>query len=243
MDFFKLQTSHTSVRSFQNKPISDELKKQLITAAQSGSSSNFVQAYSIIEIQNNEKLNEIAEIANGNYFIPKSGAFYIFVTDLHRNYQIAKTTNEDFAAFTSMESLIVSIVDTTIAAQNMATYAESQGLGICYIGGIRNEIFRIAEILDLPSYTVPLFGMTVGYPSKKNDVKPRLPKAVILHTDSYQNSSETAIDDYDKTTREYYHARANNNQEASWSKKVQEHFALDKRPQVAKFLKQKGFHY
>lgn len=42
IDFF---TSHTSVRDFQKKSLSAEMKQQLVKVAQSGSSSNFVQAY------------------------------------------------------------------------------------------------------------------------------------------------------------------------------------------------------
>ncbi|MFT4147261.1 MAG: oxygen-insensitive NADPH nitroreductase [Micrococcaceae bacterium] len=240
MDFFTFQTGHTSVRSFEEKPIAEELKQQLIIAAQSGSSSSFVQAYSIIELQDREKINEIAQLSGGEYFIPKAGAFYIFVADLHRDYLIAKETNDNFEAFASMESLLVGIVDATIAAQNMALFAESQGLGICYIGGIRNDIFRVAQLLNLPSHTVPLFGLTVGYPSKKNEVKPRLPQQVVLHIDSYQDNPDS-IKEYDQTMSDYYSSRGSSAQNSSWRVKIQERFAKNTRQEVAQFLKQQGF--
>ncbi|MER1926022.1 MAG: NADPH-dependent oxidoreductase, partial [Enterococcus casseliflavus] len=50
MDLFDTFTRHSSVRDFQPRPLSKELKQKLVTVAQSGSSSNFVQAYSIIEV-------------------------------------------------------------------------------------------------------------------------------------------------------------------------------------------------
>ena len=34
---------------------------------------------------------------------------------------------------------MVTVIDAALAAQNAAIAAESMGLGICYIGGIRNQ--------------------------------------------------------------------------------------------------------
>lgn len=53
---------HVSVRSYQKKAIPVEVKQELLLAAQSGSTSNFVQAYSIIEIGDQAKKMQLAEI-------------------------------------------------------------------------------------------------------------------------------------------------------------------------------------
>ena len=50
MNTIDLIKSHVSVRDFEDKPLSDEIKQELVAAAQAGSSSNFVQGYRIIEI-------------------------------------------------------------------------------------------------------------------------------------------------------------------------------------------------
>lgn len=55
MELFETMLQHSSVRSFTQEPLSQELKKELILAAQSASSSNFLQAFSIIEITDAEK--------------------------------------------------------------------------------------------------------------------------------------------------------------------------------------------
>ncbi|TKV35119.1 NADPH-dependent oxidoreductase, partial [Citrobacter sp. TBCS-11] len=89
--------------------------------------------------------------------------------------------------------LTVAIVDTTIAAQNMTVAAESMGLGICYIGGIRNDTSKVAELLNLPELTLPLFGLTIGLPNSRNEVKPRLPKANILSVNGYNHESLTDL--------------------------------------------------
>ena len=52
-----LQVTHRLETS--KKSLSAEMKQQLVKVAQSGSSSNFVQAYSIIEIKDPKRLAEI----------------------------------------------------------------------------------------------------------------------------------------------------------------------------------------
>ena len=186
MELLETILNHTSVRHFEDKKLEQDLKDKLVKAAQSGSSSNFVQAYSIIEVSNPEILEAIQVLSNNSGSIVKSGVFYIFVADLNRNYQISKETNTDSTPFKSMDALLVSIVDATIAAQNMMLYAESINLGGCYIGGIRNDLFSIANLLKLPKYTLPIFGLTLGYPQDKNEVKPRLAQNDIVHLDHYE---------------------------------------------------------
>jgi len=243
MDFLDQFTNHRSVRSFETKEVPEALKRQLLQAAQSGSSSNFVQAYSIIEIRDQEKRREIEKIANGMGHIEKTGVFYLFVADLNRNYQIARETMQDLKAITSMESLIVSIVDTTIAAQNMALFAETQGLGICYIGGIRNDLDRIAEMLELPAYTFPLYGLTIGYPKNQSEVKPRLFTKEVLKIDRYQEVDPSIIEAYDQKMHSYYQQRSNNVKNTNWSKSVQEHYKTLRRPEVLDFLRKQGFDF
>lgn len=89
------------------------------------------------------------------------------MADWYRQAQILRTENKDVKALQNMEALTVAIVDTTIAAQNMAIAAESMGLGICYIGGIRNDIAKVADLLDLPELTVPFLVLQLGCQNTK----------------------------------------------------------------------------
>jgi len=136
----KQLTDHVSVRAFKDTPLTDSQKETLVTAARSGSSSNFVQAFSIIDISDAALRSELAAITNSAPYVNQTGVFYVFVADLYRQATLLEANAESLAGIQSMESLIVSIVDATIAAQNMAVAAESLDLGICYIGGIRNDI-------------------------------------------------------------------------------------------------------
>ncbi|MGX7132014.1 NADPH-dependent oxidoreductase [Enterococcus songbeiensis] len=245
MDLYTSFMEHTSVRSFQEKKVPDSLKEKLIAAAQSGSSSNFVQAYSIIEVRDPQKLATIESIANCPGYVTGAGVFYVFVADLNRHAQLLAHHQRATAIsnLETMEALTVAIVDTTIAAQNMAVFAEGNGLGICYIGGIRNDLFQLAELLDLPKHTVPLFGLSIGYPKIRNQPKKRLPAAEILSVDRYQPVNFDHLQAYDEQTAAYYAKRTTNQQQTSWSKKMLAFFSEPRRLETSEFLKKQGFHW
>lgn len=237
----KQLTDHVSVRAFKDTPLTDSQKETLVTAARSGSSSNFVQAFSIIDISDAALRSELAAITNSAPYVNQIGVFYVFVADLYRQATLLEANGESLAGIQSMESLMVSIVDTTIAAQNMAVAAESLDLGICYIGGIRNDIDKVAKLLDLPPFTVPVFGLTIGHPVSKNNPKPRMPQKNQVAENHYPREQFANLGAYEEQTAAYYAKRGVNAQETSWSEKNILFFKEVRRPEVAEFLKKQGF--
>lgn len=240
-DTIEKMLEHHSVRNFKDQALTQVQKNELIRAAQSGASSNFLQAYSILEISDLEKRQHLGKLANCLDYVSKTGVFYIFVADLYRHATILKENQQAITPLQSPESLMVSIVDTTIAAQNMALAAESMGLGICYIGGIRNDLFDVANLLELPELTVPLFGLTIGVPNEANEVKPRMALDTITSENTYSIEKLTDMTQYDETIRQYYSTRTTNTQQASWSEKSLNYFSTDRRPTVKTFLQKQGF--
>lgn len=241
MDTIDLLKKHVSVRDFQDEPLSADTKHELIEAAHSASSSQFVQATSIIDVQETTNRSEIGKISLCEPFIVHSGAFFIFVADLYRQAKILERHDESLDSVSNMEALMVAIVDTAIEAQNMAVAAESKGLGICYIGGIRNDIRRVAKLLRLPKYTVPLVGMTIGIPKHKNGLKPRLLQKNMAFVDHYDTAASADLTTYDKMMTRYYNERNSNHQATDWSTKMARLLSSPRRPDVEDFLKDQGF--
>lgn len=241
MNVIDLMNHHVSVRDFKDEPLPKETKQKLLTAAHAGSSSNFVQATSIIEITDEQVRNEIAGISQSAVYVKKSGAFYIFVADLYRQATLLEAHHQSLAPIKNMESLLVGVVDTTIAAENMAVAAESLDLGICYIGGIRNNLKRIKELLHLPKYTLPLFGLTIGEPITRNGVKPRLPLKNIVSENQYDAKSFTDFHQYDQVMENYYLNRPSHPKKMDWSTSQLKFFADVKRPEVTDFIQEQGF--
>ena len=227
MGLLKQMQSHVSVRNFEITSLSDDVKTKLLQAAQSGSSSNFVQAFTILEVKNQAVRDEIAEISQSASYVKKSGGFFIFVADLNRQAQILKANHQSLAPLKNLESFLVATVDTTIAAQNMALMAESMGLGICYIGGIRNNLARVAELLHLPPLTVT----------------PRLPLNQFTAVDQYPENGFTKLENYDQVVRQYYLHRSSHQKDTTWTQTQVAFFAELRRPEVAQFVKKQGFEF
>ena len=242
-EFIQKMTEHVSVRDFKDTPLSPEIKETLVTAARSASSSNFVQAFSIIEITDVALREKLATITNSAAYVQKTGTFYVFVADLYRQSKLLNDDHKNLDGLSNMESLLVSIVDTTIAAQNMVVAAESMDLGVCYIGGIRNDIRNVAQLLKLPKYTIPLFGLTIGIPASKNQVKPRLPEKNQVSENYYPTEESSDLTSYDAVSNDYYADRGSNQQQTSWSEKNKAFFAEIRRPEIAAFLKEQDFRF
>ncbi|KAF0365241.1 NADPH-dependent oxidoreductase [Pediococcus acidilactici] len=240
-DVIELMKKHTSVRNFADTSLTDEVKEQLIIAAHAGASSNFVQATSIIDVTDPSIRGQLAEISKSAAYVKQSGAFFVFVADLYRQSQILQQQGLDLAGIKNMEALTVAIVDTAIAGENLAVAAESLDLGICYIGGIRNDLTTVRDLLNLPKFTVPLFGITVGKPTRKNAVKPRMP----LHNNTFKNGYDRQaaqdLSEYQKITQAYYAKRSSHAQETDWIRKMTDFFAEPRREEMASFLLEQGF--
>jgi len=233
----RLMKKHTSVRHFKDYPISTETLTELIVAGQSAASSNFVQAYTVINVIDEEKRKIIAEIAGNQSHVVDAPLFLVFVADLERA-RLSSSLHDEKMIEGQTESFIITTVDTALMAQNIMLAAESMGLGGVYIGAIRNNPDVVSELLELPEHTYPLFGMCLGYPLSENERKPRLPVEIILKTDTYQSGNEVELlKEYDSVMEEYYLKRTTAARADNWTKQLSRMFSKPLRPHMKSFLK------
>ncbi|MBM7580869.1 oxygen-insensitive NADPH nitroreductase [Jeotgalibacillus terrae] len=216
--------NHRSVRKFKDEKLSPEQVQMIVEAAQMASTSSFIQAYSIIGVTDPDKKKKLAELAGGQDYVSDSGHFFVFCADLYRHSLIGQWEQADVEdSITSMEKFMVSVIDASLAAQNAAVAAESMGLGICYIGGLRNNLPEVSELLETPEHVVPLFGLTVGVPDQETAVKPRMPFQTIYHENSYRHQEETVkqeLDEYNEAISAYYHDRTSGKRSDKWTQQM-----------------------
>lgn len=235
----ELLKSHRSIRKFTDQPVSRELLETLIEAGQAAATSSHVQAYSVIHVKSPTSRETIAELAGGQSYVATCGAFLLFCADMKRSTEAAERTGARVVRGMT-EQLLVASVDTALMAQNVAIAAESEGLGICYIGGVRNNPQAISDLLGLPEHVFPVFGMCLGYPAHDPDVKPRLPVDAILKEDSYRDDREL-VEGFDTTMQAYYQARSGGNKNTDWSHNLRPLFDTKLRPHMREFLVTRGF--
>lgn len=237
----ELLNSHRSIRKFTDQPIPQDTLNTLIQAGQAAATSSFIQACTVIQVNDQDKRNQLVECSGGQTYVGQAPVFLVFCADMQRLKLACDMNDADInSGFT--EQFITATVDVGLFAQNVTVAAESLGLGICYIGGIRNQIARVSELLDLPELVYPVFGLCLGYPDQNPEVKPRLPVDVVLKQDSYNdNGNQETIADYDKSVREYYQTRTGGNKEMTWSEQMSGMLVKEARPHMLAFLKEKGF--
>ena len=234
-------SNHRSIRKFTDVPIGDDLLHNLIAAGQAAASSSFLQGVTIMRVTDPDKRAAFKEITGGQAYVEAAPEFLVFCADLSRPMRCC-TEHGGSPSEGLTEHFIIATVDVALYAQNVAVAAESAGLGICYIGAIRNDAARSAELLGLPQHVYPVFGMCIGWPDQDPEVKPRLPVSVVLKENSYSIDGEAeAIAAYDEEMRTYYATRSANIKIQGWSEQMAGLLGKESRLHMRPFLESKGF--
>jgi hypothetical protein len=122
----------------------------------------------------------------GQEHVAEASELFIFLADLYRPRRLVEHVGGSPAP-SGVALFMFAAIDAALAAENMTIVAESLGYGICFIGGIQSAAEEIIELLRLPEYTYPLFGLTVGVPDEDPPRRPRLPADLLVHVDGYRD--------------------------------------------------------
>ncbi len=241
MDAFSLLNSHRSIRQYTDEPVPEDTLDEIISAGFSAATSSNLQGATVIRVRNPETRSAIAAVAGGQTQVETAAAFYVWCADLHRSAVACETAGGEFSAGMT-EHFMIATVDTALAAQNAVVAAESLGLGICYIGGIRNDPATVTDLLKLPKQVYPLFGLCLGWPDQDPQLKPRLPLSVTLKDEFYDESGDAVgIAEYDEEMRSYYHERTGGKIDRVWSADMSALLGKESRPHMRAFLEGQGF--
>jgi FMN reductase (NADPH) len=189
---------HASVRHYKPDSLPAAIIETIVAAGQRASTSSNLQAYSVIALTDPAKLQRMADLCGNQQFIAEAPIFLAWCADLARLDRACELRGTVQEA-SHVESFLTAAVDAALAAENAALAAESLGLGICFIGSIRNNPQEVIDLLGLPIHTFPITGMTVGWASKEPHLRPRLSLKAILHWDHYDRTHEDdVLREYDK---------------------------------------------
>ncbi|MBY4678323.1 oxygen-insensitive NADPH nitroreductase [Marinobacterium arenosum] len=236
-----LLKSHRSIRKFTDQPVEQAVIEQLVQAGQAAATSSFIQACTVIQISNPDSRAKLAEYAGGQAYVASAPQFLVFCADMKR-HQLACGMHDAEMQSGYTEQFLTASLDCALFAQNLVVAAESLGLGAVYIGGLRNKIAEVADLLNLPELVYPVFGLCLGYPDQNPEVKPRLPLSMVLKQERYDDSADAeTLADYDKLVREYYQTRTGGTKDMSWSEQISGMLVKEARPHMLPFLQQRGF--
>lgn len=238
------QLDHRTIREFTTDPIPEETMQTLFQVAAQTASARFLQAVSIIRVEDQAKRDELARIGKQPY-VARAPEYLLFVADTRRSAKILAEANSDPGYAGSMHLFREAFTDACLMAQNLVVAAESLGLGTNYLGNIFNDVSGVIKLLDLPKFVYPVVGITLGKPNQKPQLKPRIPAELRVMVDTYaEPESWTAIlADYDQEVQTYYDLREANRRVDSFTAQTVKALTGDKRDdrEIVRAIAAQGF--
>ena len=232
--------NHRSIRQYLPQEIPQDILYSILKSAQAMPSSINGQQVSVIVVRDPVKKEKIAELAGGQTWIAQAPVFLVFVADFYKTSLAGLKTGQPQIIHESREGEIVGTFDAGLAMGGAIVAAESLGLGVVPIGGIRRNPAEMIKLLKLPALTYPVAGLVVGYPADPSAQKPRMGLEAYVHDEEYNPEAVSeAVDIYDKTMEEYYTSRGD--KDTNWSKGIAETYKRVYFPLVHPTLKDQGF--
>lgn len=235
-----------SVRVFTGQDISEEDKDSILEAALQAPSAGCQLLYTILDITDPYKKDELAVLCDNQAFIGKAKMVLIFCADCRKWLSFYKEAGLQ-PRLPGAGDLLLAVEDALIAAQNAVTAAQSLGIGSCYIGDVMENVEKMKALLQLPAYVYPACMVVFGYPTKqqKEREKPgRFRLSDLVCENVYQDKSSQEI-------REMFRGRTGVKSyeewmETFWKRKYESDFAKEMNRSMGVYLKEyetdTGFH-
>ena len=162
MDILEIIKNRRSIRSFQNKKISEDIVDKVIEALIWAPSAGNLQSRKFYFIFNQEIKEKLVEAASQD-FISEAPLVIVGCAD-------EKTSSK----YGERGKNLYSICDVSAGIQNMMLLAQEKGLGTCWVGAFDEK--KVSKILNLPGDLKPIVIIPVGYPAEKPGAPARVSK-------------------------------------------------------------------
>jgi nitroreductase len=183
---------HRSIRKYKPDHVPDDLLNEILGAGIRASSSGNMQTFSIIVTRDRGLREQLFEAHFEQEMVLEAPILLTFCADFNRMRHWLRLSNAP-DNFDNFMSFMIASIDAILVSQNVALAAESQGLGICYLGSTLSNCDRVGRILQLPQNVVPIVGFTLGYPHEDPPLRDRLPLNGLVHQDTYQDYTDQQI--------------------------------------------------
>lgn len=190
--FIDQMERHRSIRKYQDREVSAELLDRLLLAGTTASSSGNMQAYSIIVTRDRGIRKQLYPLHFEQPMVLDAPVLLTFCADFHRMRRWLELSQAP-QNFDNLMSFMIAAIDAILVSQNVALAAESEGLGICYMGTTLASCRKIAQVLKCPEHVVPVVGFSLGYPDEQPGERKRLPLQGLVHSETYQDYSNEQI--------------------------------------------------
>ena len=144
-----------------------------------------MQQRDVVIVRDSTIRKAIGDLIPDMPWVGEAPAFLVFCGNGARLPAIAQLRGKPFPN-DHLDLFFNAATDAAIALTTFLRAAHAVGLGCCPISVIRDHAARIGELLALPARVFPYAGCCVGWPAAPGRISPRLPLAMTLHVDRYQ---------------------------------------------------------
>jgi nitroreductase len=184
-----------TIRKYSSEPVNDKLLDELLKKGCRASTTGNMQVYSIIISRDPVKKRELAPFHFNQKMVTEAQVVLTFCADFNRFNKWCRQRNAD-PGYDNFLSFFTAAIDALLVAQTFCIVAESEGLGICYLGTTTYMADGIIEVLKLPLGVVPITTVSMGWPAEKPEQVDRLPLEAVIHNENYHDYSAGDIDRY-----------------------------------------------
>lgn len=163
MSVFEAVKEMLAIRSYDDRPIPEEVAGRILEAARLTASSQNKQHWDFVLVRDRERLQRLGQLAtHGPYIAGAAMAIAVVVPDQSIGY-----------------------VDGARAVQDMMLVAWDEGIGSNWVGNVNKN--EIKEFLNVPQERLLLTIVPFGYPDREvgRGIKDRKPLAEIAHAERY----------------------------------------------------------
>jgi FMN reductase (NADPH)/FMN reductase [NAD(P)H] len=173
-----------SIRAYEDRPITEEVKDEILRAAVRAPTAGNLMLYSILEVKAQSARETLARTCDDQPFIAKAPLVLLFLADYQRWYDYFIASGVEQLCEQRGESLrkpeegdlFLACCDALIAAHTAVIAAESLGIGSCYIGDIMENYEAHRDLFALPRYVFPICLVCFGYPTQQQKERPLTPR-------------------------------------------------------------------
>lgn len=152
--------SRRSVRSFTDKPLSDEIIKETLECARLAPTAMNLQPWLFGVVTDRALLTKIADITDHGKFIANAAACFVTCGDKNAKYYL-----EDCCA----------------ATMNMITCLQGYGVGTCWVAGDKKDYGpEIGSLLEIPAPYSIVSIIPAGYPKEVQMPKKKTGKEIFF---------------------------------------------------------------
>lgn len=182
-----------TVRKYTSRPVGDELLNSLLEKASHTQTMGNLQLYSVIVTRDEAMKERLAPAHFSQPMVTGAPVLLTFCADFRRttDWALNRQGHPGYDNFLSYQN---ALTDALLFCQCFCDLAESEGLGLCFLGTTVYNPQLIIDVLRLPSLTFPVATITLGWPDETPQPSDRLPLEAFVHNETYNPYSPERID-------------------------------------------------